>query len=378
MCHILINCCIDCRSEVTRMIVTCAKRQDGNPDKVDEYYKYCISVVKYHDVCAIAMIEVASFMTTKTVHSMILSHKCTRDVKSIYEEYVDMMEDDRAFEEATEAVYEKYADERDRKRRARMESEEGEDAFVDEDEHDDKTHRELGQQRCPKCKLSRDPNRPDLVHVRLGLDEAPQPLICKCKPANEVIAATARKYSNVNPVVVTKMSAIPPVELEIRMCGDAFETVFAALRSGMMGTPMEDEISEVGCSWWTGMPSNYIAKMRTRTNEGNVAKIVMSTCEIMPGFVVGISYEYLFAGTVTRREGDREEAIGSMNTFRNYVNKDFISEMRSADHDVLDVTNLDTHRGPTTMKVDGVKTYVFCYPSGYVITFTDDNLSIYD
>lgn len=65
-----------------------------------------------------------------------------------------------------------------------------------------------------------------------------------------------------------------------------------------------------------------------------------------------------------------------MKSLRKYVNSMFVNEVRHADHDVVDVTDLNSHRGVIMTKVDGMKVYVFCYASGYVITQTDDLLSV--
>lgn len=49
------------------------------------------------------------------------------------------------------------------------------------------------------------------------------------------------------------------------------------------------------------------------------------------------------------------QTVGSMPRFRNYCDGAFINDVRYADHDVLNVMNLDSHEGPTTVEVDGVK-----------------------
>lgn len=50
----------------------------------------------------------------------------------------------------------------------------------------------------------------------------------------------------------------------------------------------------------------------------------------------------------------------------------FANEVGYADHNVVGVTDLESHRGVIMAKVDGMKVYAFCYASGSVITQTDN------
>ena len=303
--------------------------------------------------------------------------------------------------------------------------------------------------RCPTCGLSKDPETADLMHTRLGLDEPPEPLVCKCKPMNESIEIIMQKYTkglscvnlnvrttmdtalrmNINTAMVTSLSRVPEVEVEARMNPEMSKIMYKAVEAGMYGNTTENKIVEKGCSWWTGPNPNMIAKLRSRNDTDMTAKMVVSACQIMPGITIAISYEYPFRGDIMRpeyttkmtelkimctfegihvelitRKYQCEDAIsyasevefrngvtyrqmrtvlksvvntvGSITTLKRQIDPVFMSEIRYTDHDVVDVTDLNTHTGTIMHKADGMKMYVFCYASGYVIAQTDDNLSV--
>lgn len=55
-----------------------------------------------------------------------------------------------------------------------------------------------------------------------------------------------------------------------------------------------------------------------------------------------------------------------------------MAEIRYVGHDVVIVSSLDGHAGPTMLKVDGMKMSVFSYASGYFVTFNDYRLSVHE
>jgi hypothetical protein len=303
--------------------------------------------------------------------------------------------------------------------------------------------------RCPTCGLSKDPETADLVHVRLGLDEAPEPLVCKCKPSYESVAMISTKmidalaYGNIDPrmnvdnivnvnintAVVASISRVPIVEVEARMNAEMSKVLYGCMVAEMFGSPSQNKIVETGCSWWTGPGTNVIAKLRSRSGEGMVAKMLLNMCKIMPGITIAISHEYAFRGEIMRpeytttmneyklktvienipvtmiaRKYECEDTVsyaselefqngvthmqmrtviskiinvsGSITTLKKNIEHTFMNEVRHADHDVVDVTNLDNHRGVIMHKVDGVKVYVFSYASGYIITHTNQDLTV--
>ncbi|KAI6986058.1 hypothetical protein KC359_g8918 [Hortaea werneckii] len=309
--------------------------------------------------------------------------------------------------------------------------------------------------RCLSCGLSKDPNKPDFVHTRLGADEPPEPLICKCKPDSEILIGLQNKYRSVekymsagsktignrignvelNTARIGHMSKIPNVEVEMRMTPCVSEKMYKSMNSGVFGYVVRDTIYESGCSWWTGQPMNKIAKLRTRSNGEAVAKIVMYACEIMPGIVIAVSYEFVFMGEilrpeycttmneisiVTQLEGvdvnmiarryecedvvsysseiefkagvthwnirkvantiimtvGSEDELMPPNRIDKFIEKLHMDESRNADHDVVDVKDLSPYKGTIMLKADGMKVYVFCYMNGYVITFANRNLTV--
>ena len=303
--------------------------------------------------------------------------------------------------------------------------------------------------RCITCGLSTDPNKPDFAHTRLGLDEAPEPLLCKCKPDHEVMESIMIKYAtmhrfmntgtkmitnkimnaDINTCVIRGVSPFATMELEMRLNPYASRLMFEKMSSGMFGSAKADRISESGCSWWTGTASNAIAKLRVRSNGDVSAKIVISTCEIMPGYKFAISNEYGFVGEVVRPEyatnmnelsittrisntpvklisrqyvcedtvsysseiefergvthlqirlvmGVILNVVGTETSIARYVDTVFMDEIRNADHDVVDVKSLAPYRGSIMVKADGMKCYVFCYPNGYVVTFANRELTV--
>ena len=309
--------------------------------------------------------------------------------------------------------------------------------------------------RCPNCGRSKDPSKPDFMHVRLGLDEAPEPLLCRCKPDNEIISGIMmkndrmKKYVSgngkligskignvqINPVAVTNMSPNPETEVEARFTPCVSRKMYEMMEEGMFGHATADTIGEMGCSWWTGSNTNRIAKLRMRSNGEKVAKIVMYTCQIMPGIIIAVSYEFEFRGEIVRpeyntmmdelrimtsisgtsvtiiarryncedvisysseiefRNGVRyteirkvlntvlmtvgsEDVLAPRTRIDKFIAQMHLDESRHADHDVVDIKDLSAYKGTNMLKADGMKVYVFCYVNGYIITLTDSELTI--
>lgn len=303
--------------------------------------------------------------------------------------------------------------------------------------------------RCAKCNLSTDPSKPDFAHVRLGLDEAPEPLLCKCKSDDEILngvmmkLASAVKYvdrggrtirgkimsADLNPVVIKVASRIPNVEVEARLSTTTSESMYAMMKRGFFGNTDSSKIVELGCSWWTGRETNSIARLRKRSNGETTAKTIVHVCEMMPGIKIAVSYEFEFVGEISRPEyksvmnelsttisiggvvvkvisrmyecetassfaseiefkpgithkkikevvNEIISMVGSENKLASYIDFMFMSEIRHADHDVVDVADMSLYKGSFMIKADGMKVYVFCYPNGYVVTFTDAVLTV--
>ncbi len=68
--------------------------------------------------------------------------------------------------------------------------------------------------------------------------------------------------------------------------------------------------------------------------------------------------------------------IGSVSSMRDEIDSDFMSEVRSSDHVVVDIPSATGYAGTFMAKSDGMKVYAFCYEFGYVIRVTDPMLTV--
>lgn len=302
---------------------------------------------------------------------------------------------------------------------------------------------------CASCGESKDPSNARFAHVRLGLDEAPEPVVCKCKPDSVVIDGIVKKMAtvhgfaipnrnmaltqpgdaNVNVATIRFMSPDPEVEVELRFSVHMSELLYGSMTAGMFGGVISDTITETGCSWWSGPITNKIAKLRIRSNGEMTAKMPVYVGEFMPGIRLSVSYEFRFEGQIVRPEyvsrmteqsidtvivgvsvkiisrryvcedtvsfsSEVEfkpgvthmhirlvmimilNAVGSEASLKRYVEPMYMSEIRHSDHDVVDVGDLNPYKGSVMLKADGMKVYVFCYPNGYIVTFTNSALTI--
>ena len=305
--------------------------------------------------------------------------------------------------------------------------------------------------RCEICGLSKTLDGADFVHVRLGLDEAPEPLLCKCKDPVVVLNAIVRKYSisvakvvesmvpsttidllpdvSMNSVSFETMASKAVREVEVRLDSKLSQAMFQKMNEGFFEHTNTSEVQEVGCTWWTGPESNLNAKVRARSTGEKTLKVTREVIKVAPGYTLAISDEYGFEGKiafpqydVTMKElksmimirntsvtvisrmygsgdsctfasefeigGEFSHAIvrmvlclvistvGSVKSMVRLIDSDFMGEVRSNDHVVVDISSATGHKGVHMVKVDGVKTYVFCYEFGYVVCITDPDLTV--
>lgn len=302
---------------------------------------------------------------------------------------------------------------------------------------------------CPTCGESKTVKGARFEHVRLGLDEAPEPVLCKCKKQSDYLTGIMRRMQDVervvsmsggmsmsqvmmpdiNPFRVEHVDAQGNLEVEIRINPLMSESVYVMMSQGRLGTVLMREITEVGCSCWVGVGINSNAKIRIRSNGEQVIKVPMEVYSIAPGVKLAISHEYTFEGTITRPDYEvkmKEMSVkmkiegipvniiarmyeveginsysaeiellervtdlqlrmmmswfinvfGSVRSISNEIDPEFMSMVRSADHAVVDVSDMTTYRGTFMYKADGMKVYIFCYTFGYIITLTDSSLSV--
>lgn len=308
---------------------------------------------------------------------------------------------------------------------------------------------------CPICGESKDPSKARFEHRRIGLDEPPEPVVCKCRDPNSIFASIVAKVNSVtavtrtvdnmtmeslphptpNMVMIEAISPIPVKEVEVRLDAGLAKLMYTKLNSGMFASTSKRTIRETGCTWWTGPLLNANARVRKRSNGEAVVKVSRTKVRIAPGYTLAYSDEYGFDGIIkdatyniemteirytitmpdpeiktdtkinlmarmytnnTRTsyaaefeiEGRVTNAmirriicmsasmVGHVSTMKRLMDIGFMSDVRSADHVVIDVPNLNGYKGRYMAKADGIKVYVLCYMFGYVITLTDPDLTI--
>ena len=302
---------------------------------------------------------------------------------------------------------------------------------------------------CPTCSRSKTVEGAVFAHVRLGLDEPPEPLLCKCRPMNVILDEIMNKYAttlavanrathgymdtmpppHLNPVVIDTISTKATREVEVRLSPFLAARMYEKLATGMFGVVQTSRVEETGCCWWTGVETNVVAKARKRTNGESVVKVPLIVYKIAPGYSLAVSDEYGFTGRIThpqyrasmdevrctidlgslkvlaisRAYGHAQAAtyagefefvgaptsadvsvvlslaintVGSVDKMVKEIEIDFLRVVRSSDHIVVDVPNMDGLTGPFTTKVDGVKTYVFVYPFGYIVALANADLTV--
>lgn len=302
---------------------------------------------------------------------------------------------------------------------------------------------------CERCGESKDASTARFVHVRLGLDEPPEPILCKCKDPMIVLdsirskTASAISCISVDPNVTIEVLPDPVIdsvlldvvntkavrEVELRLDAHLARIMFEKMSAGMYENCTTAKIREVGCAWWTGPVTNVNAKVRKRSNGESVVKISKSRTKVAPGYILGISDEHTFNGRIKnvqydvimteiratikvagadvnviarRYENDHRESyaaefemlgrvtntivrsvmclslgtVGAISTMRDQIDYEFMSNVRSSDHVVVDVPDMDGYKASFMTKVDGVKVYVFCYEFGYIVCITDPDLTV--
>ncbi|KAK1827747.1 hypothetical protein QBC39DRAFT_333876 [Podospora conica] len=161
---------------------------------------------------------------------------------------------------------------------------------------------------CKLCGLSKDPKKAKYVHTRLGLDEAPELALCKCKLVNQTIRSIKDRISTLkfdektfdteNTTDANDKVPINPVDIK-RVIPKHY-TEIEAMENGFFGDTKIKNIKEIGCTKWTNKPFNVLSKIRTTTGEGSVIKIPLFDVTFMPGIVLTISNEYKFVGKINK------------------------------------------------------------------------------
>lgn len=311
---------------------------------------------------------------------------------------------------------------------------------------------------CPICHESKDPSKARFVHVRLGLDEPPEPVLCKCKDPMKIIASIREKIEQANVVKdsipgtmmdslaelnidaahIDSMSSRPIREVELRLQGELPQTMFRKMEQGVFENGTTRKIRERSCVYWTGPDTNWNARVRMRSNGEATMKVSRSRVKVVPGYVLAISDEYRFSGRImhVQRDVNMTEirstmrvrgsnvniiarkyetgskvsyaaefeiegkvtnsvvrsvlclalgTIGTISSMEREIDPEFMYNVRSNNHSVIDVPNFDGYLDKINpnngegvfAKADGMGMFVFCYEFGYVVTVTDPQLTIY-
>lgn len=118
---------------------------------------------------------------------------------------------------------------------------------------------------CSICGESRDISKARFAHVRIGLDEPPEAVVCKCKDPIEIINMITNKYTTtkrievsamdndmdteaprvLNPVTITTMSTKAEREVELRLGRDLGERMYMMMESGFFGDVTVSTITAV-------------------------------------------------------------------------------------------------------------------------------------
>ncbi|KAI0011445.1 hypothetical protein F4779DRAFT_637296 [Xylariaceae sp. FL0662B] len=190
-------------------------------------------------------------------------------------------------------------------------------------------------------------------------------------------------------------SPSPNKEIEVRLDRQLAEIMFRKMSTTMSTDTSKRELTEIGCTWWTGQQLNANARVRKSSNGESVVKVPAVRARVVPGYTLAYSNEYNFDGIIknptysakmveVRRTVAMRGDVGSADTkinmiakkytsdIRNYIvgtvgsmakeiDLGFMSDVGSADHIVVDVPNMDGYKGR------------FMATSKVPIWFTDDS-----
>ncbi|KAK0636610.1 hypothetical protein B0T17DRAFT_626390 [Bombardia bombarda] len=216
---------------------------------------------------------------------------------------------------------------------------------------------------------------------------------------------------NINGVAIESISTTPNVEVEVRLERTMSTVMYELMTNSVFEHVDRRVVEEEGCSWWTGLPMNKNAKVRTRSTGEKVVKVPMTVQTIAPGIKLAVSHEYMFTGRITRPEysstmdelvcetvlenigvrlisrvytGSGElsyaseieildpishaslrrlmntlvSVIGSVTSTKSEIDAETMIAVRRAEHAVVDVNDISMYKGTKMSKTNGVKVYI--------------------
>ncbi|TLS20633.1 uncharacterized protein PpBr36_11066 [Pyricularia pennisetigena] len=270
--------------------------------------------------------------------------------------------------------------------------------------------------RCTVCGRSKTVDRADFVHVRLGLDEPPEPLLCKCKSPIDMVHTVQNKFSdaasmvsgdstrymntvpppNVNAVIIKSLSSVPLLEVELKSGPESFRRAFEKMTKGVLSG---EKVVKVPVEAYKIAPGIVLAMSYELPFTGHIVRseyksvIVELSCDTVmsntkvriiarryglqkvqdgvhtPSFTYACEVEILEKTThadLRRICADTISVVGSVSSMSRFVDQDVISAVRQSDHAVVNVNGISAYSGKFMLKADGVKVYVFCYLFGKV------------
>lgn len=156
---------------------------------------------------------------------------------------------------------------------------------------------------CSVCHESKDLSRARFAHVRLGLDDPPEPVLYKCKDSTSIINSIQDKIAkteetqdwvtsttmdsladiNVNAALIDSVSGKRVREVELRINTHLPKSMFKKMEQGLFA------IRKNGCICWTGPETNTNVKVRKRSTGEAVLKVTRSRTTIAPGYLLAMS-----------------------------------------------------------------------------------------
>ncbi|RYP11831.1 hypothetical protein DL767_011446 [Monosporascus sp. MG133] len=215
----------------------------------------------------------------------------------------------------------------------------------------------------PAVLVVQDVEGAGFVHVRLRLDEPPEPLLCTCRSRSEMMATIQKKYRSslfamngntikymssipppsLNPVVIEPVSPQPNTEVEIKLERNSSKRSLAHGQEYEVAVPYEFTFTRriTRPEYRTSMTKHTCdtglanTKMRVTTRKyatsGNVAPTCVSEMELLGRRRTG-----------TRRGSCPGEPTMPLSTYKPYL-----------------------YEAKSILKAHGVKVYVFCYTFGH-------------
>ncbi|KAF2123726.1 hypothetical protein P153DRAFT_391143 [Dothidotthia symphoricarpi CBS 119687] len=225
------------------------------------------------------------------------------------------------------------------------------------------TNRSNHPDKCPLCGESKNLSTARFAHVRLGLNKAPEMIMCRYKPTNEIVSGILAKMLTLNKILntdlntarITNMSPILNVEVELRMNPHMSAVVYKSMESGFFGRAESGSIrEEINPGIKLAISNEYEFRDEITGLE------YYATMNELRIDVISFSSKVKFIG-VASHQGIRlviiqlVDTVGGLASLRGFINSSFVDEIRNVDYDVVGIKNLDVYKGLSMLKANGIK-----------------------